>query len=102
MNVRCANKCYYYYYYFFTKPLYGHIIPMKTWKALSWTMRAVSTDKRPLDYVEIKEQEYEVFTPDRIFYRGLDAHFKMLRVREGGLRETTHVNTVRERTCGKV
>lgn len=81
MNVRCANKCYYYYYYFFTKPLYGHIIPMKTWKALSWTMRAVSTDKRPLDYVEIKEQEYEVFTPDRIFYRGLDAHFKMLKMK---------------------
>ena len=82
MNVHCANKCYYYYYFYFTKPLNGHTFPMKTWKALSWTMRAVSTDKGSLDYVEIKEQEYEVLTPDRIFYRGLDAcHFKMLKMK---------------------
>ena len=45
---------------------------MNIWKALSWTMRAISTDNGPLDYVEIKRQEDEVLTPDRIVW-GLDA-----------------------------
>ena len=56
--------------------------PMKTWKALSWTMRAISTDKGPLDYVEIKRQEDEVLTPDTGSFRdSMLAHFKMLKMK---------------------